>query len=123
EHQDPDDAAVLQEDGVRGGRPLRRDDEGGQARRIAGGGREETEAAERRAEDDAERCRGDRRAPAGDDQRRGVDCLYAEAARGPEERRARDVERAPALVGHSTVTLFARLRGWSTSVPRCTATW
>jgi hypothetical protein len=24
---------------------------------------------------------------------------------------------------HSTVTLFARLRGWSTSVPFATATW
>ena len=24
---------------------------------------------------------------------------------------------------HSTVTLLARLRGWSTSVPLCTATW
>jgi len=25
--------------------------------------------------------------------------------------------------GYSTVTLFARLRGWSTSVPFSTATW
>jgi hypothetical protein len=36
------------------------------------------------------------------------------------------VDRATALNGsrgHSTVTLFARLRGWSTSVPFCTATW
>jgi hypothetical protein len=24
---------------------------------------------------------------------------------------------------HSTVTVFARLRGWSTSAPRSTATW
>ena len=35
---------------------------------------------------------------------------------------------APAVKGHggnrySTVTLFARLRGWSTSVPFKTATW
>ena len=31
--------------------------------------------------------------------------------------------RAGEDLGHSTVTLFARLRGWSTSVPLATATW
>src|ERR1700744_144628 len=30
--------------------------------------------------------------------------------------------RVPAPTRHSTVTLFARLRGWSTSVPLATAT-
>ncbi len=28
-----------------------------------------------------------------------------------------------AVTGYSTVTDFARLRGWSTSVPRATAAW
>jgi hypothetical protein len=31
--------------------------------------------------------------------------------------------RLAATSRHSTVTLFARLRGWSTSVPRIVATW
>src|SRR5262249_55789163 len=36
---------------------------------------------------------------------------------------ARSRKRRPTSAAHSTVTLFARLRGWSTSRPRATATW
>src|SRR5262249_5834400 len=36
---------------------------------------------------------------------------------------ARSRKRRPTSAAHSTVTLFARLRGWSTSRPRATAAW
>ena len=45
-----------------------------------------------------------------------IDFLY--------ERLKQRVERPqPRRPDHSTVTLFAKLRGWSTSVPLSTATW
>src|SRR5439155_16121483 len=46
----------------------------------------------------------------------------APAATGSEERRARS-DRERRAADHSTVTVFARLRGWSTFRPRRRATW
>ena len=37
--------------------------------------------------------------------------------------RSRREDVSPAFPSHSTVTLLARLRGWSTLVPRSTAMW
>jgi hypothetical protein len=59
-----------------------------------------------------------------DGRKRGARRLQDEAAAtiyraaGTSERR-----RAAALDAYSTVTDFARLRGWSTSVPLSTAVW
>ena len=41
----------------------------------------------------------------------------------PCRREIRHGHAGAAEAGYSTVTLFARLRGWSTSVPLRTATW
>ena len=42
---------------------------------------------------------------------------------GAEHERQQEDGRAPNAGAHSTVTVFARLRGWSTSKPRARATW
>ncbi|TMB23492.1 MAG: hypothetical protein E6J71_03525 [Deltaproteobacteria bacterium] len=101
EEQDPNDPAVLQEDGVCRGRPLGGDDEGREAGRVAhdreGEGRREARVA--RAEEGEERHRGDARPVAGDGERRLADHLDAEAAGGPEQRRAGHEERPAALGG------------------------
>src|SRR5262245_20273161 len=119
DREHPHDAAVLEEDRVRRRRPLGRHDERRERRRVA---RERADEARRRSDARAkEREEHDGRdggAPAGDRERRRGDRLDPDPARRPEERRTRDGEDAAALVAHSTVTLFARLRGWSTSVPR-----
>src|SRR5206468_9613804 len=125
EQEDPHHAAVLEEDRVGRRRPLGRDHEGREARGAACARREEARpaAAEPRPEEEEEGDGRGRGAVGGDLQGRLSDRLDADAAQGPEEGGTRDLAGAPALRRHSTVTLFARLRGWSTSVPRKTATW
>ena len=51
----------------------------------------------------------------------GVDIRARLALKTNAPQIARQIERARHR--YSTVTLLARLRGWSTSVPRSTATW
>src|SRR5207247_976734 len=120
EQEDPHDAAVLEEDRVGRRRPPGRDHEGRQARGAARARREEARpaAGELRPEEEEEDDGGGRGAVGGDLEGRLGDRLDADAAERPEEGGPGDLEDAPALRGHSTVTLFARLRGWSTSVPR-----
>lgn len=55
-------------------------------------------------------------------------CWYRHSSHRPNATGACDPATADAgtferTPGYSTVTLFARLRGWSTSVPRMSATW
>ena len=43
--------------------------------------------------------------------------------RGIQEAPGLERRRSVRAAGYSTVTLLARLRGWSTSFPRISATW
>src|SRR5205823_4455553 len=114
EQEDPHDAAVLEEDRVGRRRPLGGDHEGREAGGAARGRREEARpaAAELRPEEQEEDGGRGRGAVGGDLEGRLGDRLDADAAERPEEGRPGDLEDAPALRRHSTVTLLARLRGW-----------